>query len=94
LRRWPPRSAPTTPDSDGLKIPRPDALRVLHRLTELQRALDADDTSALDIKALHGHDARWRLRVADFRVGYTVEDGQLVVWVPSTGNGRDVYRNL
>ncbi|WP_406455306.1 type II toxin-antitoxin system RelE/ParE family toxin [Streptomyces sp. NBC_01622] len=78
---------------DLLKIPRTDALRILHRLTELQRALDANDTSALDIKALQGHNARWRLRVGDFRVVYTVEDGQLVVWVLSAGHRR-VYRNL
>ncbi|WP_405991210.1 type II toxin-antitoxin system RelE/ParE family toxin [Streptomyces sp. NBC_00986] len=79
---------------DLLKIPRPDALRILHRLTELQRALDANDTSALDIKALQGHNARWRLRIGDFRVVYTVEDGQLVVWVLSVGHRRDVHRNL
>ncbi|XUL94294.1 type II toxin-antitoxin system RelE family toxin [Streptomyces galilaeus] len=69
-------------------------LRTLRRLTELQRALDANDTSSLDIKALQGHNARWRLRVGDFRVVYTVEDGQLIVWVLSVGNRRDVYRNL
>jgi mRNA interferase RelE/StbE len=79
---------------DLLKIPRPDALRILHRLTELQRALDANDTSALDIKALQGHNARWRLRIGDFRVVYTVEDRQLVVWVLSAGHCRDVYRIL
>ena len=79
---------------DLLKIPRPDALRILHRLTELQRALDANDTSALDIKALQGHNARWRLRIGDFRVVYTVEDRQLVVWVLSAGHRRDVHRNL
>ncbi|MFJ3893463.1 MULTISPECIES: type II toxin-antitoxin system RelE/ParE family toxin [unclassified Streptomyces] len=79
---------------DLLKIPRPDAVRILHRLTELQRALDADDTSALDIKALQGHNARWHLRVGVFRVVYTVEDGQLIVWVLSAGHRREVYRNL
>ncbi|MEV0486246.1 type II toxin-antitoxin system RelE/ParE family toxin [Streptomyces sp. NPDC050508] len=79
---------------DLLKISRPDALRILHRLTELQKALDANDTSSLDIKALQGHNARWRLRVGDSRVVYTIEDGQLIVWVLSAGNRRDVYRNL
>jgi mRNA interferase RelE/StbE len=79
---------------DLLKISRPDALRILHRLTELQRALDANDTSSLDIKALQGHNARRHLRVGDFRVVYTVEDCLLVVWVLSAGHRRDVYRNL
>jgi mRNA interferase RelE/StbE len=32
-----------------LKIPRPDALRVLHRLTELQKAMDAGATTSFDI---------------------------------------------
>ncbi|MFE2418592.1 type II toxin-antitoxin system RelE/ParE family toxin [Streptomyces hokutonensis] len=60
----------------------------------MQRALDANDTSALDNKALQGHNARWRRRVGDFRVVHTVEDGQLVVWALAAGNRRDVYRNL
>ncbi|MEV8415102.1 type II toxin-antitoxin system RelE/ParE family toxin [Streptomyces niveus] len=66
---------------DMLKVPRPDALRILHRLTELQKAMDAGDTVALDIKPLQGHNSRWRLRVGDYRVVYTIEDGQLIVWV-------------
>ncbi|MFI6694660.1 type II toxin-antitoxin system RelE/ParE family toxin [Streptomyces sp. NPDC050433] len=79
---------------DMLKIPRLDAIRILHRLTELQKSMDAGDTAALDIKALQGHNARWRLRVGDYRVVYTVEDGQLIVWVMTVGNRRDVYRSL
>ncbi|WP_405005649.1 type II toxin-antitoxin system RelE/ParE family toxin [Kitasatospora purpeofusca] len=79
---------------DMLKIPRPDALRILHRLTELQKGLDEGDTTAFDIKALQGHSSRWRLRVGDYRVVYTIEDGQLIVWVMAAGNRRDVYRGL
>lgn len=79
---------------DMLKIPRPDALRILHRLTDLQKALDAEDTAAFDIKALQGHSSRWRLRVGDYRVVYTIEDRQVIVWVMAVGNRRDVYRNL
>jgi mRNA interferase RelE/StbE len=74
-----------------LKVPRPDAVRILHRLTELQKAMDAEDTTAFDIKALRGHHARLRLRVGDYRVVYTVEDSELVVWVLALGNRRDVY---
>jgi mRNA interferase RelE/StbE len=77
-----------------LKIPRPDALRILYRLTEFQQALDAGDTAGFDIKALQGHHARWRLRVGDYRVVYTVENGELIVWVMAVGNRRDVYRDL
>ena len=79
---------------DMLKLARTDALRILHRLTELQRAMDAGETTAFDLKALQGHSSRWRLRVGDYRVVYTVEDGQLIVWVLAVGNRRDVYRNI
>ncbi|MFI6278489.1 type II toxin-antitoxin system RelE/ParE family toxin [Streptomyces sp. NPDC050988] len=77
-----------------LKIPRPDVLRILHRLTELQKAMDAGATMSFDIKALQGHSARWRLRVGDYRVVHTVEDGQLIVWVLAVGNRRDIYRQV
>jgi mRNA interferase RelE/StbE len=79
---------------DMFKIPRTDALRILFRLTELQRAMDAGETTAFDLKALQGHSARWRLRVGDYRVVYTFEDGQLIVWVLAVGNRRDVYRSI
>lgn len=79
---------------DMLKISRPDALRILHRLAELQKAMDAGDTTTFDIKALQGHSSRWRLRVGDYRIVYTIEDGQLIVWVMTVGNRSDVYRNL
>ncbi|MDX3230188.1 type II toxin-antitoxin system RelE/ParE family toxin [Streptomyces sp. ME19-01-6] len=79
---------------DMLKIQRPDALRILHRLAELQMAMDSGDTAAFDIKALQGHSVRWRLRAGDYRVVYTVEGGQLIVWVLAVGNRREVYRQV
>jgi mRNA interferase RelE/StbE len=79
---------------DMLKIPRQDALRILYRLAELQKAMDQGDTAAFDIKVLQGHSDRRRLRVGDYRVVYTVEDGQLIVWVLAVGDRREVYRHL
>jgi len=79
---------------DMLKLIRPDALRILHRLAELQKAMDAGDVAAFDIKSLQGHSARWRLRIGDYRVIYTVEDGRLIVWVLAVGNRRDIYRQV
>ncbi|WP_416973614.1 type II toxin-antitoxin system RelE family toxin [Streptomyces sp. 4F14] len=79
---------------DMAKIPRPDALRILYRLAELQKAMDAGATSTFDIKPLQGYDCQWRLRVGDYRVVYTVEDGQLVVWVLAVGSRREVNRRL
>ncbi|MEV7782254.1 type II toxin-antitoxin system RelE/ParE family toxin [Kitasatospora sp. NPDC088351] len=79
---------------DLIKVARPDAMRILRRLAEFQEALNAGDTAAFDIKVMQGHNARWRLRVGDYRVVYTLEDGQLIIWVLVVGNRRDVYRNL
>jgi mRNA interferase RelE/StbE len=76
-----------------LKIPKSDTLRILYRLTELQRAMDEGDTAGFDIKALQGHSSRWRLRVGDYRAVYTIEDGQLIVWVIAVGHRRDIYRH-
>jgi len=77
-----------------LKIERPDALRILRRLAELRKALDAGDTAASDVKALQGHAARWRLRIGDYRVVHTVENGQLVIWVLGVGHRSDVHRQI
>jgi len=77
-----------------LKIDRSDALRILRRLSELQKAVDAGDTTTFDVKALQGHAARWRLRVGDHRVVYTVENSQLIIWVLAVGNRGDVYRQI
>ncbi|MCX4748604.1 type II toxin-antitoxin system RelE/ParE family toxin [Kitasatospora sp. NBC_01287] len=78
---------------DMLKIPRADAIRILHRLAEFQQALDSGETAAFDIKALRGRADQWRLRVGDYRVVYTVEQGRLIVWVLAAGNRREVYRD-
>jgi mRNA interferase RelE/StbE len=79
---------------DMLKIPLPDARRILLRLAEFQKAMDAGETAGFDIKALRGHSARWRLRIGDYRVVYTIEDGRLIVWVLAVGNRRDICRDL
>ncbi|MFE7399727.1 type II toxin-antitoxin system RelE/ParE family toxin [Streptomyces sp. NPDC057557] len=79
---------------DLLRIPRQDALRILFRLTELQKSLDKGDTAAFDIKALQVHSARWRLRIGDYRAVYTVEDGQLILWVLAVAHRGEVYRSL
>ncbi|MFD3409754.1 type II toxin-antitoxin system RelE/ParE family toxin [Streptomyces cyaneofuscatus] len=77
-----------------LKIPLPDARRILGRLADLQKALDAGDLPEFDVKPLQGHHARWRLRMGNYRAVYTVEDGKLIVWVLAVGHRRQNYRNL
>ncbi|MFG2428981.1 type II toxin-antitoxin system RelE/ParE family toxin [Streptomyces sp. NPDC048590] len=79
---------------DLLKIPRQDALRILMRLSELQKALDAGNIGAFDVRALQGHPGRWRLRVGDYRAVYSLEDGRLILWVLAAGHRRDVYDRM
>lgn len=45
-----------------------------------------------DIKKLKGHENLLRLRVGDYRILYTVDHGQLVVYVIDAGNRGQIYR--
>ena len=59
-------------------------LRSLHRLAAAPR-------SAANVKALKGN-ARYRLRVGDWRVIYTLLDDVLVVLVVRIAHRREAYR--
>ncbi|MFD8883463.1 type II toxin-antitoxin system RelE/ParE family toxin [Streptomyces erythrochromogenes] len=65
------------------KIPRDMALRILARLTELE-----SDPFGFNTTALVSQPERRRLRVGDYRVVYTIDNGELVVWV---GHRSTVY---
>lgn len=45
-----------------------------------------------DIKKLQGHDELLRLRVGDYRIIYTMDNGKLVVCVVDAGNRGDIYK--
>lgn len=57
------------------KIPRDTALRILAKLTELE-----SDPFGFNTTALASQPERRRLRVGDYRVVYTIDNGELVVW--------------
>ena len=44
-----------------------------------------------DIKRLKGHDDLVRLRVGSYRIIYTVDNGELVVYVIDAGNRGQIY---
>lgn len=44
-----------------------------------------------DIKKLKGHNNLLRLRVGDYRIIYTVENGELIVYVIDAGNRGQIY---
>jgi mRNA interferase RelE/StbE len=68
------------------KISREVALRILAKLTELEA-----DPYGLKTTALVSQPDRRRLRVGDYRVIYTVEAEDLVVWVVHVGHRSRVY---
>ncbi|MET7291556.1 type II toxin-antitoxin system RelE/ParE family toxin [Streptomyces griseoloalbus] len=68
------------------KVPRDMALRILAKLTELE-----NDPMGFNTTALVSQPDRRRLRVGDYRVIYTIEAGELVVWVVHVGHRSTVY---
>jgi mRNA interferase RelE/StbE len=68
------------------KIPRDVALRILVKLTELE-----NDPLSFNTTALVSQPDRRRLRVGDYRVIYTIDNGELVVWVVHVGHRSTVY---
>ena len=45
-----------------------------------------------DIKKVKGHEGLMRLRIGDYRIIYTVDNGQLIVIVIDAGNRGDIYK--
>lgn len=45
-----------------------------------------------DIKKLKGHSDLFRLRIGDYRIIYTVDNGEYVVLVIDAGNRGDIYK--
>ena len=65
------------------KLPRPDEIRVLKAIAKLH---DEGDR-----KQMKGHPGFFRLRVGDYRIIYTVDNGQLIVRVVDAGNRGQIY---
>ncbi|MEU0578654.1 type II toxin-antitoxin system RelE/ParE family toxin [Streptomyces griseoincarnatus] len=68
------------------KIPRDTALRILVKLTELEK-----DPYGFNTTALVSQPERRRLRVGDYRVIYTIDNGELTVWVVHVGHRSTIY---
>lgn len=45
-----------------------------------------------DTKAVQGHKGFYRLRVGDYRIIYTVDNGQLIICIVDVGNRGDIYK--
>ncbi len=68
------------------KIPRNVALRILTKPTELET-----DPLGFNTIALVSEPERRRLQVGDYRIIYTIDNGELVVWVVHVGHRSTVY---
>ncbi len=66
---------------DGL--PQSERRRIIAALEQLP--------NGVDIKKLKGHRDLLRLRVGDYRIIYTVDNGELVVYVIDAGSRGQIY---
>jgi len=69
------------------QLPAPDLKRVLIRIEELAEQPRPNDCQKLS------HQEKYRVRVGDYRILYTIEDGVLLVLVVKIGHRKDVYRH-
>jgi mRNA interferase RelE/StbE len=65
------------------KLPQNEKIRVVKAIKLLP--------NGEDIKKLKGHSDLFRLRVGDYRIIYTVDNGELVVVVIDAGNRGEIY---
>ncbi|WP_030544942.1 type II toxin-antitoxin system RelE/ParE family toxin [Streptomyces albus] len=70
------------------KVPRDMALRILAKLTELE-----SDPLGFSTTALVSQPDRRRLRVGDYRIIYTIDNGELVAWVIQVGHRSTVHES-
>ena len=68
------------------KLPKQEKLRLVTAIEELP--------NGSDIKKMKGHDDLMRLRVGDYRVVYTVDNGELIVLVIDAGNRGEIYTDI
>ncbi len=63
-------------------------------LNERKRVVSAIEQlpNGEDIKKLKGHDDLLRLRVGNYRIIYTVDNGKLIVYVIDIDNRGEIYK--
>lgn len=63
-------------------------------LNEKKRVVSAIEQlpNGEDIKKLQGHDELLRLRIGEYRIIYTIDNGKLIVCVVDAGNRGEIYK--
>ena len=51
----------------------------------------AIDPCPLGCKKLKGNDNLWRIRVADYRIIYSIYDQKLIIYIFKVGHRREIY---
>lgn len=70
-------------------IPREVALHILAKLTELE-----SDPYGFGSTSLVGDPTRRRLRVGEYRIVYTLDHGELIIWIVQVDHCSTVYRRV
>ena len=65
------------------KLPKNEKIRVVKAIEMLP--------NGEDIKKIKGHNDLFRLRVGDYRIIYTVDNGEFIVIVIDAGNRGEIY---
>ena len=66
------------------KLPKNEKIRIIKAIEKLP--------DGVDIKKLKGHDNVYRLRIGDYRILYTVDNGEYTVIVINAGNRVQIYQ--
>ena len=66
------------------KLPKNEKIRIIKAIENLP--------DGVDIKKLKGHDNVYRLRIGDYRILYTVDNGEYTVIVINAGNRVQIYQ--
>ena len=69
-----------------VKLPRPEKERVLKAIYQLPEGNDIRELKGKKNKGL------FRLRVGDYRIIYTIDNGKLIIHVIDAGNRGDIYK--
>jgi len=73
-------------EKDFSAIPKKDVKRILGRIKTLE-----DNPRPIGCEKLTGQE-KYRLRQGRFRIVYSIQDEELIVWVVKIGHHKDIYR--
>jgi len=68
------------------KVPKNDLKRILSRIENL-----GDDPRPKGCEKLTGHEL-YRVRQENYRIVYSIQDSELIVWIIKVGHRKNVYR--